>query len=68
MPPRNRRAIKKEPEPDALYSVFRKDNDKPAYLPAKDSKGVTKEEAERLSKSLVLDTYIKKVWERPADE
>lgn len=65
MPPKRRgRVAPKEAEPDALYSVFRKDNDKPAYLPAKDSKGVTKEEAERLSKSLVLDTYIKKVWQR----
>lgn len=67
MPPKRGRGRMpaKDPEPDALYRVFRTDNDRPAYLPAPNSNGLPQDEAQRLSDGLAVDTYIKKVWERP---
>lgn len=66
MPPKRRgRMPAKDPEPDALYRVFRKDNDRPAYLPEPGSNGLPEEVAQRLSDGLAIDTYVKKVWERP---
>lgn len=47
-------------KPVPLYRVFNKETDKPAYIPAGD--GVELEEAERLSKSLAVDTYVKQVF------
>lgn len=58
----------KDPEPDALYRVFRVSDNKPAYLPVSGSNGLPQDEAERLSKSLAIDTYVEKVWERPEAE
>lgn len=69
MPPKNRgRMPAKDPEPDALYRVFRASDNQLAYLPASGSKGLPKEDAERLSRGLAIDTYIEKVWERPEAE
>lgn len=66
MAPKNRgRVPAKEQEPDALYRVYRKADDEPVYLPA--GKGLPLEDAERQANSLVVDTYIEKVWERPEE-
>jgi len=63
-----RRTPSKEPEPDALYRVYRATDDQLAYLPGTTTpNGVPREEAERLSNQLGVATYIKKVWERPEE-
>lgn len=68
MPPKKRGMPAKDPEPDALYRVFRKADNQLAYLPGKTTpNGVPKEEAERLSRQLAVETYIEKVWERQED-
>lgn len=60
-----KKKIKEAPKP--LYRVFIKGTDKPAYLPS--GKGVLKNEAERLSNLLAIETEIKCVWEpEPEDE
>ena len=65
MPPQRRGMPAKESEPDALYRVFRSEDDQLAYIPAPNSNGLPQEEAQRLSDNLAIDTYIKQVWERP---
>jgi hypothetical protein len=42
-----------------LYRLFQKGSDQPVYLPA--GKGLTLEEANRLSDALDTDTYVKQV-------
>lgn len=69
MPSKRGRVPAKEVEPDSLYRVFRTADDQPAYLVSTaNPNGVPKEEAERLSASLGVPTYIKKVWERPEQD
>lgn len=69
MPPKRGRVPAKDPEPDALYRVFRVSDGQLAYLPGRTTpNGVPKEEAERLSNRLVVETYIEKVWERPEQD
>jgi len=52
--------VKKGGEQDVdLYRLFQKGSDQPVYLPA--GKGLTLEEANRLSDALDTDTYVKQV-------
>jgi hypothetical protein len=56
----NRTGPAKQEEPESLFRVFRADTDQPVYLPS--GKGILREDAERLSAALVIETYIKRVW------
>ena len=49
-----------------LFRVFLTETNLPAYLEA--GKGLELEEAERLSKGLQMDTYIKQVYEPEEEE
>lgn len=65
MAPRRRSpGFKAPPEPDALYRVYRTADGLPAYLPAKGSRGLPLEEAERLASQLSVDAEVRQVWQR----
>lgn len=65
MPPRRRSpGVKAPAEPDALYRVFRTADGQPAHLPTEGSRGLTLDEAERISRSLLVDTEVREVWRR----
>lgn len=58
---------KKAKETDVdLYRLFQKGSDQPVYLPA--GKGLTLEEANRLSDALAVDTYVQQVHWAKEDE
>lgn len=63
-PKRRSPGMKAPPEPDALYRVYRTADGLPAYLESRDGRGLPKEEADRLSDSLVVDTEVREVWRR----
>ena len=44
------------------YRVFRVSDGKLAYLPVPGSSGLTREEAERLSNRLAVETEVREVW------
>lgn len=59
--------IKKKKEPEKpRFRVFIKGTDKTPYLPV--GKGLLKEEAERLSNGLAIETEVRCVWEPPPEE
>lgn len=58
---------KQDTGPDKLYRVYRVKDGRMAYLPSHRSKGLTLEEAERLSNSLQVETEVRLEWERPEE-